>query len=84
MIVIPEDKPYPVCPSCKATNFCIDGYVLHRQPYDAKPGEYGVSKMEWDVDKPTGARCAECDRDVTQLFRKLKALTFYTARFKRR
>jgi hypothetical protein len=84
VVPIPEKKSYPICPSCKSTDFYVDGYVLHCQPYDAKIGEYGVSKIEWDDDHPIGARCAECDRDVTQLFRSLNVLTFHTVRFKRR
>ncbi len=84
MIRIPQWKPYPVCPSCNSTDFYVDGYVLHCQPYDAKAADYGVSEVEWDDDHPIGARCAECERDVTQLFRSLQVLTFYKARFERR
>jgi len=79
-----KSSPYPLCPGCGSTDFYVNGFVLHRQPYDAKAADYGVSKVEWDEDYPTDARCAACDRDVTKLFRKLEVLTFYTARFRRR
>lgn len=84
MVPIAEKKPYPICPSCNSTDFYIDGFVLHRQPYNAKTSEYGVSEVEWDEDYPTAARCRNCDRDATSLFRKLDILIFYDARFTRR
>ncbi|MGH7771435.1 MAG: hypothetical protein ACREQA_04290 [Candidatus Binatia bacterium] len=84
MVPIAEKKTYPICPFCNWTDFYIDGVVLHRQPYDAKANDYGVSKMEWDEDYPREAHCADCDRDVTKLFKKLEVLTFYAARFRKR
>lgn len=59
----PAKQPYPTCPSCGSHDFQIDGYLAHVQPYDAKLADYGVSRIEWDDDIPTGARCARCDRD---------------------
>jgi hypothetical protein len=79
-----KGKGYPVCPSCGSTDFKVDGYVGHVQPYDAKLSEYGVSEMMWDDDIPTGARCAGCDRDVTALFKKFEILRFYKVDLKER
>jgi len=79
----PQEPPYPVCP-CGSTDFRIEGYVLHIQPYDAKLSDYGVSKIEWDDDIPTGARCADCDRDATQLLKKADVLTFYKVGLRKR
>jgi hypothetical protein len=73
----PARPPYPTCPSCGSTNFQIDGYVCHVQPYDAKLADYGVSRIEWDDDIPTGARCAKCERDSTDLLKEYGVLTFY-------
>jgi hypothetical protein len=68
---------YPICPSCGSTDFRVDGYVGYVQPYDAKAGEYGLSDMIYEEDIATGARCAACDGDVTELFKKFEVLTFY-------
>jgi|GEM_PF-5747167 len=77
-------QPYPICPDCGSSNFKIDGYVRHTQPYDAKLSDYGVSKIEWDDDIPTGARCAGCDRDATALLTKHDVLAFFNVRLKKR
>jgi hypothetical protein len=31
----------------------------------------------WDEDYATGAVCARCDKDATQMFEKLKVLVFH-------
>jgi hypothetical protein len=74
-----EEKkpPYPTCPSCGSTYFLIDGYVGYVQPYDAKAGEYGLSEMIYEEDIAMGARCAGCEGDVTELFKKFDILAFY-------
>lgn len=77
-----ENNSHPVCPACASTRFYVDGLVGHRQPYDATSGEYGVSKMNWDEDYPMSAVCAECEKDVTDLFKKFDILTFFTPNWK--
>ena len=72
-----KGKGYPVCPSCGSTDFKIDGYVGYVQPYDAKAGEYGMSEMIYEEDIATGARCAGCETDATELFKKFDVLAFY-------
>jgi len=67
--------PYPTCPS---SQFKVDGLVGYVQPYDAKTGEYAMSKMIWDEDIATGARCAGCEKDATDLFKQFDILAFYT------
>ena len=85
MILMKSDKPpYPTCQNCGATDFLVDGYVGHVQPYDAKLSEYGASEMVWEDDIPTGARCAGCDRDATALFKKHNVLAFFNVRLKKR
>lgn len=79
-----KSPPYPICPGCGSTDFLIDGYVGHVQPYDAKTGGYSVSKMNWEDDIPTGARCASCDKDSTALLKKFDVLAFYKVELRER
>lgn len=73
---------YPVCPACGSTDFYVDGFIAYRQPYDAATGEYGYSEVFWDDDYPMSAVCADCEKDVTDLFKKFDVLTFFTPNWK--
>lgn len=56
----------------------MDGFIGYRRPYDARSAYYDTSEVLWDEDFPTAASCAACNKDVTQLFQKLRVLTLYT------
>jgi hypothetical protein len=73
-----------MCPECGSTDFYVDGFVGYRQPYDAKAGEYSCSDMIWDDDYATGATCASCEKDVTDLFKRLDVLRFYAPEWRDR
>ena len=73
----PTKLPYPTCPSCGSSDFKIDGYVGYVQPYNARAGEYETSEMIWEKDIATGARCAGCGRDSTDLLKEYDVLAFY-------
>lgn len=84
MIPTPEklNKKYPICPGCGSSNFYVDGFVGYKQPYDARNDEYGMSEMIWEEDYATGARCAQCEKDATDLFKQFDVLNFYILKWK--
>jgi hypothetical protein len=80
-----KEKPsYPTCPSCGSSDFSTDGYVSYVAPFDAKTGQYGISKMMWDDDITTGVRCASCDKDVTALFKKFNVFPLFRISVKKK
>ena len=79
-----KDRKYPTCPGCGSSDFYVDGFVGYRQPYDAKGGEYAISEIFWEEDYATGARCASCERDATDLFKEFGVLSFYIMKLNER
>jgi len=81
---VKNKQSYPACPSCGSTDFYVDGFVGYQQPYDAKTDEYSISEVFWEEDYATGARCAQCDKDVTYLFKKHDVVGLFRASFRNR
>ena len=75
VIFMPED--FATCPDCGAAEFYLNGFIAYRSPYDAKVGEFGNTEILWDEDYATGASCASCNRDVTELFQKFRVAVFH-------
>ncbi len=57
------------CPGCRSYRFNISGCVAYTQLYNSKTGDYGESDISWDGDWEHSVVCANCERDVTALFR---------------
>ena len=63
------------CPGCGSYDFSVAGCVAYSQPYHSKTDSYAESKVFWDADWPHYVECANCEKDVTQLFKKAGILT---------
>ena len=70
---MPRKRPLPEkelrCPDCGSRDFIVYGMMDYRQPYNSETREHGEVEVSTDVDWPEYVDCAECDQDMTRLFR---------------